>query len=62
MVLEGNGFSVDTASNGQEGLEKARQPPTDLILMDMQLPGVDGLASLASSKLTRPPRVLRWSP
>src|SRR5207248_3195738 len=44
MVLEGNGFSVDTASNGQEGLEKARHLRPDLILMDMQLPGVDGLA------------------
>src|SRR2546429_446255 len=44
MVLEGNGFAVDTASNGQEGLEKARHLRPDLILMDMQLPGVDGLA------------------
>jgi len=44
MVLEGNGFTVDTASNGQEGLEKARHLRPDLILMDMQLPGVDGLA------------------
>ena len=44
MVLEGNGFTVDTAANGQEGLEKARHLRPDLILMDMQLPGVDGLA------------------
>jgi len=44
MVLEGNGLTVDTASNGQEGLEKARHLRPDLILMDMQLPGVDGLA------------------
>jgi signal transduction histidine kinase/CheY-like chemotaxis protein len=43
MVLEGNGFAVDTASNGTEGLEKARHLQPDLILMDMQLPGVDGL-------------------
>ena len=44
MVLEGNGLAVDTASNGTEGLEKARHLQPDLILMDMQLPGVDGLA------------------
>ncbi len=44
MVLEGNGLTVDTAANGQEGLEKARHLRPDLILMDMQLPGVDGLA------------------
>jgi CheY-like chemotaxis protein len=35
---------VDTAATGQEGLEKARHLRPDLILMDMQLPGVDGLA------------------
>jgi signal transduction histidine kinase len=44
MVLEGNGLLVETASTGQEGLEKARHLRPDLILMDMQLPGVDGLA------------------
>jgi signal transduction histidine kinase len=44
MVLEGNGLVVDTAQSGQEGLEKARHLRPDLILMDMQLPGVDGLA------------------
>ena len=44
MVLEGNGLVVDTASSGPEGLEKARHLRPDLILMDMQLPGVDGLA------------------
>ncbi|HYM49488.1 MAG TPA: ATP-binding protein [Candidatus Limnocylindrales bacterium] len=44
MVLEGNGLVVDTAATGPEGLEKARHLRPDLILMDMQLPGVDGLA------------------
>jgi signal transduction histidine kinase len=44
MVLEGNGLLVDTATTGPEGLEKARHLRPDLILMDMQLPGVDGLA------------------
>ncbi len=44
MVLEGNGFTVETALNGAEGLEKARHLRPDLILMDLQLPGVDGLA------------------
>ena len=44
MVLEGNGLTVDTATTGPEGLDKARHLRPDLILMDMQLPGVDGLA------------------
>ncbi len=50
MVLEGNGFTVDTASSGQEGMDKARHLRPDLILMDMQLPGVDGLAVTRSLK------------
>ena len=43
-VLQLAGFLVDTAGSSQEGLRqlKAREP--DLILMDVQLPGQDGLA------------------
>src|ERR671934_773833 len=43
MVLEGSGLFVETAATGQEGLEKARHLRPDLIMMDMALPGVDGL-------------------
>ncbi|MFN2568722.1 MAG: ATP-binding protein, partial [Candidatus Dormibacteria bacterium] len=43
MVLSGSGFSVDVARDGQEGLQKARSSDYDLVLMDVQLPGVDGL-------------------
>ena len=50
MVLEGNGFTVDTATTGAEGLQKARHLQPDLILMDLQLPGVDGLAATRQLK------------
>jgi CheY-like chemotaxis protein len=50
MVLEGNGYTVDTATTGAEGLEKARHLQPDLILMDLQLPGVDGLAATRQLK------------
>ena len=43
LVLRGQGFKVDTATDGQEGLQKAKAHPYDLILMDIQLPGIDGL-------------------
>jgi signal transduction histidine kinase/ActR/RegA family two-component response regulator len=43
LVLRGHGFRVDTATDGQEGLQKAKAHPYDLILMDIQLPGIDGL-------------------
>jgi CheY-like chemotaxis protein len=43
-VLELNGFLVDSASSSQEVLERLNVRAPDLILMDVQLPGQDGLA------------------
>ena len=42
-MLHGVGQSVDTAADGSEALVKAMARPYDLILMDMQMPGMDGL-------------------
>ncbi len=38
-----NGFHVDIASSGEEGLQKARQGSPDLIVLDLMLPSIDGL-------------------
>jgi DNA-binding response OmpR family regulator len=38
------GFSVMTATEGPEGLKKARNWPPDLILLDLMLPELDGFA------------------
>jgi len=43
MVLNGNGYDVDIAIDGREGLHKAQANPYDLVLMDVQLPEIDGL-------------------
>jgi CheY-like chemotaxis protein len=43
-VLELEGFQVDTASSSFEVLERLRTRTPDLILMDVQLPGQDGLS------------------
>lgn len=43
MLLEDLGFEVDTAEDGQEAVEKVSKQPYDLILMDMQMPRMDGL-------------------
>ncbi|MBV9281883.1 MAG: response regulator, partial [Chloroflexi bacterium] len=43
MVLDGNGFRVDIAVDGNEGLEKARTQLYDLVVMDVKLPGLDGI-------------------
>lgn len=36
-------YAVETAVDGQEGLDKARDNPPDLVLLDVMLPGIDGL-------------------
>lgn len=43
-LLEGSGFSVRVAANGQEGLAAARIDVPDLILCDIMMPVLDGLA------------------
>jgi CheY-like chemotaxis protein len=43
-VLEIEGFRVDTAGSSQEVLERLTAHKPDLILMDVQLPGQDGLS------------------
>ena len=41
--LRREGFEVRSASNGADGLRKARQHGADLILLDLMLPDIDGL-------------------
>ena len=43
FVLEKNGFEVIEARSGTEGVELAVQEKPDLVLMDIQLPDIDGL-------------------
>ena len=44
-LLHGAGMEVDTAKNGREAVEKAINTAYDLILMDMQMPEMDGLTA-----------------
>jgi two-component system, OmpR family, response regulator MprA len=37
------GYQVDTAMDGQSGLSLARDNPPDLVVLDLMLPGIDGL-------------------
>ncbi len=42
-LLSGAGLLVDTAENGQEAVNKVRASAFDLVLMDVQMPEMDGL-------------------
>jgi len=43
-VLEREGYQVEVAGAADEALEKVGKKPPNLILMDIQLPGQDGLS------------------
>ena len=44
FLLEKNGFTVTHAPDGPAGIERATRERFDLILLDIQLPGMDGHA------------------
>jgi CheY-like chemotaxis protein len=44
-VLKRHGMQVDTASSGPEALDAAAHRAYDLVLMDLQMPGMDGLTA-----------------
>lgn len=43
IVLTSSGFDVDLVSRGDEALEVFRNHPPDLVLLDVMLPGIDGI-------------------
>ena len=45
-VLDATGYDVVEATSGEEGLRLAAEAPPDLVLLDLQLPGIDGLETL----------------
>jgi two-component system KDP operon response regulator KdpE len=45
MTLTGAGYEIDDAKTGEEALEKVRAFRPDLILLDMNMPGMGGLAA-----------------
>jgi len=44
FLLEEEGYSVEVARNGREGLERVRSNPPDLIISDVVMPEMDGYA------------------
>jgi CheY-like chemotaxis protein len=43
MELEGEGYQVETAANGAEVLARMEQADFDLVILDIQMPGMSGI-------------------
>jgi DNA-binding response OmpR family regulator len=50
MVLEAAGFRVESATNGEDGINKAKALTPDLVLLDIMMPGIDGWETLTRLK------------
>jgi CheY-like chemotaxis protein len=56
ILLEKEGYEVTTSTTAEKGLSLAARCPPDLVLMDIALPGMDGLEAtriLKSNEATR---------
>jgi two-component system, cell cycle response regulator DivK len=49
-VLVHAGFDVVEARSGEDGIARAREYQPDIILMDLQLPGIDGTEAMRTIK------------
>jgi DNA-binding response OmpR family regulator len=53
-ALKAEGFAVDIARGGEDGLALALAHPCDLVVLDLLLPGIDGLEVLRELRARKP--------
>jgi len=54
LYLEGKGYSVTAATNGEDALSMVQASTYDVVLLDEMMPGMGGLATLAAIKDKNP--------
>jgi DNA-binding NtrC family response regulator len=54
MLLEAEGYKVDTAANGDEALLRVKEGRYDVVFVDVQMPKMDGLQLLRHLRGLRP--------
>ena len=57
-MLAAEGHDVEVASDGNEALRRARDRPFDLVVLDVMLPGLDGIAVCKRLRATGPLPIL----
>ncbi|MFC7365736.1 MULTISPECIES: response regulator [Bhargavaea] len=53
-VFKRDGFETCVAKNGYEAIERFKETPPDCVLLDMKMPGMDGIEVLREFKSQRP--------
>ena len=52
--IEGMGHTCDSAPTAEKGIEQARAEPPDIVIMDVKLPGMDGLTAIEEVRSVAP--------
>jgi len=50
-LLEADGHAVDTAADGQQAVDQLKEQRYDLMLLDLRMPGIDGIALVEALRL-----------
>lgn len=53
VVLEGAGYLVETAVDGLDGASRQRSEPADVVVSDVEMPGMDGFALTRTIRRTK---------
>ena len=53
VILEGAGYLVETAVDGLDGASRLKDDPADLVLSDVEMPGMDGFALTRTIRRTK---------
>jgi two-component system, OmpR family, KDP operon response regulator KdpE len=52
--LQSSGYSVDTARNAQQALDYVRERPVDVVLLDVNMPGINGVEACRRVRAVAP--------
>mgnify|MGYP001225599899 CR=1 FL=1 len=60
LVRLGDGYEVVAAQNGREALDRIREAPFDLVITDLKMPEMDGVALTEAIRELCPDTIVIW--